>query len=285
MYQEIKDEILDPSLQPDANPRYTIKNNAGVVINDNVQIDMKTPIVQNPTPLNKVTLGNIQGDLYTQDRYNTPTYSGSAMALALPLTSYEKNKIVKIVAPATIASPTLNINKLGAKTINGSINAGERYSLIYNGTSFDIDKNLADYITFTDVTELEVDGLNLTDINDYLFSLTTMTPVSIYMTINGDVSEHYISRDDSGAGRTVLANWGIAASTLGFFNFRLGVLNSVPILMGRSVGSSGTSTSYSANIRQSIIAGILERSTYSAISKFKFTFNEAVSGTLSIYRR
>ena len=138
MYQEIKDEILDPSLQPDANPRYTIKDNAGVVINDNVQIDMKTPIVQNPTPLNKVTLGNIQGDLYTQDRYNTPVYSGSAMTLSLPLSSYEKGKIIKITAPANLTNPTLNINGLGAKTVSGTLVANKRYILVYGGSAFEI---------------------------------------------------------------------------------------------------------------------------------------------------
>lgn len=72
MIQEILDEVLDTSLQPDVNPRYVIKDNNGKVINDDVQIEMKTPVVQNPTPLNRATLANLQGDLYTQDRYNKP---------------------------------------------------------------------------------------------------------------------------------------------------------------------------------------------------------------------
>ena len=71
MFQEFKDEVLDPSLQPDINPRYTIRDNNGKVISDDVQIEMKTPVVQNPTPLNRAVVGNIQGDLYTQDRFNS----------------------------------------------------------------------------------------------------------------------------------------------------------------------------------------------------------------------
>lgn len=137
MFQEFKDEVLDPSLQPDINPRYTIRDNNGKVISDNVQIDMKTPVVQNPTPLNRANIRNLQGDLYTQDRYNIPAYSGTAMTLDLPLTSYEAGKVIKIKAPATLTNPTLNVNGLGAKTVNGKIENGYRYILVYNGTSFD----------------------------------------------------------------------------------------------------------------------------------------------------
>lgn len=56
---DIKDEVLDTSLQPDNNPRYTIKDNNGRVINDNVQIDLKTPVVTEGTPLNKATIERI----------------------------------------------------------------------------------------------------------------------------------------------------------------------------------------------------------------------------------
>ena len=49
----VNDEILDPSLQPDPNPRYTIRDNKGNIIHDNIQIEMKTPVVQNGTALNK----------------------------------------------------------------------------------------------------------------------------------------------------------------------------------------------------------------------------------------
>ena len=50
---EFVDEVLDPSLQPDTNPRYTIKDNNGKVINDDVQIELKTPVVNNGTQLNR----------------------------------------------------------------------------------------------------------------------------------------------------------------------------------------------------------------------------------------
>lgn len=139
MFREFLDEVLDPSLQPDVNPRYTIRDNKGNVISDDVQIEMKTPVIQNPTPLNRAYMNNLQGDVYTQDRYNALTYSGNnAMGLLLPLTSYETGKIVNIIAPTTLSNPTLNINGLGDRVINGRIESGKRYTLMYNGTSWDI---------------------------------------------------------------------------------------------------------------------------------------------------
>lgn len=106
MFREFKDEVLDPSLQPDVNPRYTIKDNNGKVINDDVQIEMKTPVVQNSTPLNRANISNIQGDLYTQDRYNKVQFDGDIMTLDLPLTSYEAGKIVNIECDSKLDETT-----------------------------------------------------------------------------------------------------------------------------------------------------------------------------------
>ena len=66
MIQEIKDEILQ------GDPRYTIRDNTGNVLNDNVDIALKTPLVEQGTPINRQMIQNIQGDLYTQDRFNIP---------------------------------------------------------------------------------------------------------------------------------------------------------------------------------------------------------------------
>lgn len=430
MYQEIKDEILDPSLQPDENDRYTIKNNKGVVIHDDVQIEMKTPVVQNPTPFNRATMGNIQGDLYTLYRYNTPSYSltkrglvsgnyytdysfetfsllncsessndslaslllgydlgtnpitilgtegntGSIIIknynqvrlnefyikgyysentfnpqnftisgsqngtswttlltntveittagktftitntgyykyfkfdftfragrvviaemriskyevqdytfeLNIPLTSYESGKIVNIMSPVTVSKTTLNINKLGAKNINASLRANEKYSLIYNGNSWDISDGLTDTIEFNGVTELEVSGLNIRNINDYLFSLVTTEENIIKIVVNDDVSEEYKQTSDSGYDSgTSGTHWGLGLSTSkGIANFRLGIVNDSPIIIGRLNGTEGSA-------RQEIIGGQLNR-VYSSISKFKLTFTNANSGTLTIYRR
>ena len=77
MLQDIKDEILS------GDPRYTIRDSSGNVLNDNVDISLKTPIIQEGAPINRALFRNLQGDLYTQDRYNVPTlgetdeYSGS----------------------------------------------------------------------------------------------------------------------------------------------------------------------------------------------------------------
>lgn len=64
MIQDIKDEILEND------PRYRIRDNNGNIIQDNINIEQITPVAQEGTPINRATLGNIQGDLYTQDRYN-----------------------------------------------------------------------------------------------------------------------------------------------------------------------------------------------------------------------
>lgn len=67
MFQDIKDEVLS------GQPLYTIKDSSGNVLNDNVDISLKTPITQEGTPVNRALFRNLQGDLYTQDRYNITT--------------------------------------------------------------------------------------------------------------------------------------------------------------------------------------------------------------------
>lgn len=90
------------------------------------------------TSFNRALFSNLQGDIYTGVQYNTPAYVGTAMTLDLPLTSYETGKIINIISPATFNSyPTLNINGLGAKTVNSVLAQNKRYTLIYNGDSFD----------------------------------------------------------------------------------------------------------------------------------------------------
>ena len=64
MLQDIKDEILS------GDPRYAIRDSSGNVLNDKVDISLKTPITQEGTPVNRALFRNLQGDLYTQDRYN-----------------------------------------------------------------------------------------------------------------------------------------------------------------------------------------------------------------------
>lgn len=56
----IKDEILDTTGQTNSNPRYTIRDNNGNVLFDNVIIELKTPLIQEGTPLNKVVFDEIQ---------------------------------------------------------------------------------------------------------------------------------------------------------------------------------------------------------------------------------
>lgn len=59
MIQEFKDEILDTSSQPDSKPRYRIRDNVGEVLQDDVQIEVKTPVTQEGTVINSELLKNI----------------------------------------------------------------------------------------------------------------------------------------------------------------------------------------------------------------------------------
>ena len=63
--------------------------------------------------------------------------------LDMPLTSYEKGKIINVEGGkyenvTSFYKPMLNINNLGEKQINSTIDYGEKYSLVYNGESWDI---------------------------------------------------------------------------------------------------------------------------------------------------
>lgn len=59
MIQEFKDEILDTSGQLDNKTRYRIRNNIGEVLQDDVQIEVKTPVTQEGTSINSELLKNI----------------------------------------------------------------------------------------------------------------------------------------------------------------------------------------------------------------------------------
>lgn len=141
MIQEFKDEILDTSGQPDNKPRYRIRDNNGTILYDNITLEVATPVTQEGMNINKAKVENLQGDLYTQDRYNIPSYSETGMSLDLPLTSYENGKIINIIAPATLTNSTLNVNNLGDKVVNGNLIENKEYTLIYNGSSFDIQEH------------------------------------------------------------------------------------------------------------------------------------------------
>ena len=65
-------------------------------------------------------------------------FTAEGLALPIPITAYEPNKILNIVSPVAGTNMPLNINSLGAKTINGTVEYGKLYTLIYNGASWDI---------------------------------------------------------------------------------------------------------------------------------------------------
>lgn len=66
--------------------------------------------------------------------------------------------VIREEALTSFENPYLNINNLGAKQINGTIVAGGKYSLVYNGESWDILPK--DYVTgnYTGTTEIKSSG-------------------------------------------------------------------------------------------------------------------------------
>lgn len=107
MIQDIKDEILS------SDPLYTIRDNSGNVLNDNVDISLKTPITQEGTPINRALFRNLQGDLYTQDKYN---------------------KIENITYKTWTADVALNGNILPNSTSSNWTQVNEKTHWVYNST-------------------------------------------------------------------------------------------------------------------------------------------------------
>lgn len=68
------DEVLAGS------PRYTIKDNGGTTLYDNVQIDLKTQVTTQGTPLNKALFDSIQADLNTRLLISNKASSGEVQA-------------------------------------------------------------------------------------------------------------------------------------------------------------------------------------------------------------
>ena len=87
MIQKIYDEVLN------GNPKYILRDSNGNVLEDDVDIALKTPVVQQGTPINKALIENIQGDLYTQDSFNTPTISNYTTILDLEKLSMASTSI------------------------------------------------------------------------------------------------------------------------------------------------------------------------------------------------
>lgn len=70
----VVDEVLAGS------PRYTIKDNGGTTLYDNVQIDLKTQVTTAGTPLNKALFDSIRDDLNTRLLISNKANQGEAEA-------------------------------------------------------------------------------------------------------------------------------------------------------------------------------------------------------------
>ena len=91
----------------------------------------KTPTVDIPIQLMHGTMAPILSS------YLTPSISGSTLFLTYPLTSYTTNLQVPIhYTGETTTNAQININNLGAKSIQGKLIKDGKYILLYNGTEF-----------------------------------------------------------------------------------------------------------------------------------------------------
>lgn len=85
---EVKDEILN------GEPLYRIVDKAGNILFDDLRIEMKTPVIQCGTPLNKALFNEIRGNILSISQYNTPnpiiTESMNVINLENTVVSYEK---------------------------------------------------------------------------------------------------------------------------------------------------------------------------------------------------
>ena len=90
-----------------------------------------------------ILASNSRFQFYEWQTYEYYESSGYIHNLDLPLSSYEVGKIVNIEGSSygditSFKNPYFNINNLGTKPINGTIEAGEKYKLVYNGESWDV---------------------------------------------------------------------------------------------------------------------------------------------------
>lgn len=86
---EIKDEILDTSGQLDNAPRYLIRDNNGNIIFDNVQVEMKTPVLQEATKLNKELLEKIQVEMLKDSKQLVAEYTSTSDLAQIDITGLD----------------------------------------------------------------------------------------------------------------------------------------------------------------------------------------------------
>lgn len=190
--QDIKDRIPTNVLSNGA-IRYGVYDEAGGLLRYEYMKREDEP-TEEGTNINRALLRNLQGDLYTQDRYSEVSLRKEIEGdnyvyyadLNLPLTSYEKGKIINIIGgrllddtqepPIYINSFSnvyLNINNLGAKKISKGIEYGVRYSLIYNGENWDIlyKSKVLNWTIGERVTEFKIEAINKTILEGESFDI------------------------------------------------------------------------------------------------------------------
>lgn len=93
MIQEFQDEVLDTSGQSDNNPRYRIRDNSGTILQDDVQISLKTPVTQEGTKLNKAFFEIQQQNFFEANKYSdTASTIENVTGNPIPTTGWSSNE-------------------------------------------------------------------------------------------------------------------------------------------------------------------------------------------------
>lgn len=202
------------------------------------------------TPINSALFKNLQGDVYTGIQYNTPTYSGNDMTLDLPLTSYEVGKIINIISPATFSSnPTLNVNGLGAKTVNALLTLNQKYSLIYNGSSFDVISNISTnkyYPMIKSTGTTDIANENIIPTTGWE-ETTTNTYTSNGVVVSADSSYSSFTPNNAVDGNT--STYWAGGSSGTYINYKIELPQAIKInKMKAKISSVGGGGTFSCNI-------------------------------------
>ena len=114
----ITDEELNTSGQLDQDPRYTVRDNNGNVLYDNVKIELKTPVSVEGTDINKATLEGIQTDLMNETELVVAEYTATANVSSIEFTGldFENDggfyEIIADIVPSSNQQLVMQINDI-----------------------------------------------------------------------------------------------------------------------------------------------------------------------------
>lgn len=195
----VNDEILDPSLQPDPNPRYTIRDNKGNIIHDNIQIEMKTPVVQNGTALNKAFFTKLYNTIMADTSELVVDYTSTEDIHQVEITGLDLNADGGVY-DVVVAGEELNSNSEIEMRINGI--SDDVYS-VDGATATEIQTGIkgahggiSKFTIIKQGTEIFVSGTCCSHVN-YAYTIQSMNVVGGAVTADNVTSLQFFSDVDS----------------------------------------------------------------------------------------